>query len=272
MHNLPRYDSFSFYSLGAVSFLESTVPVYVSSLQHVFAHDRDVRCWLKEEWLPEEAGHGARARAFVQRTWPEFDWEKAYAQFMRSYRPCCVHQKLRPTPALEALARCVTETETTMIYRCIELYTDDAQLKEMLHEMSTDEVRHYRYFRDVFNRYDEKERNSLWRKAHVVVQRSALVRDEDLALAFAPLNAGWTHEPPFDPMTYDEYLIRAQQVMRQHFPFEEAKRMLFRPLRSGRWYEDILVNSLAALLRRHYGIKGIPPKAQRLVESTGSST
>lgn len=272
MHTPSRHDSFTFYSLGAVSFLESAAPVYVSSLRQVFASDLELCHWLQTVWLPEEVGHGARAREFVQKTWPEFDWDKAYAQFIRSYQPCCGAQHLRPSPALEALARCVTETETTMIYRCIELYTNDEYLKEMLREMSSDEVRHYRYFREVFDRYDERERNSFLRKAQVVVQRSALVRDEDLALAFAPLNAAWIHEPPFAPLTYDEYLIRTQQVMRQHFPFEEAKRMLFKPLRSGRWFEDLLVDSLAARLRRHYGIKRVPPRSSRLLESTGSIT
>ena len=87
----------------------------------------------------------------------------------------------------------------------------------------------YGYFRGIFERYDARERNSTWRKARTLVARSQLVRDEDV------------QPRPFEPLCFDEYLERGAQIMAEHFPFEEAQRMLFRPLRNGRWFDRRLV-------------------------------
>ena len=78
-----------------------------------------------------------------------------------------------------------------MIYRCLADYARDGELAAMLRGMSADEVRHYGYFRRIFERYDARERNTTWRKARTLVARSQLVRDEDVRLAFLPLNSCW---------------------------------------------------------------------------------
>jgi len=142
-----------------------------------------------------------------------------------------------------------------MIYRCIGDYTTDAELKAMLHQMSRDEIRHYSYFRDLFDRFDADERNSFWRKARTVLARSELARSEDLALAFAPLNQAWREPAPFTPLTFPEFLTKAGQVMSLHFPIEAAKRMLFRPLAAGRAWEATVISGLTFLVRKQYGIK-----------------
>jgi hypothetical protein len=100
--------------------------------------------------------------------------------------------------------------------------------------------------------YDARERNTTWRKARTLVARSQLVRDEDVRLAFLPLNSCWRGPLPFAPLDFEEYLELAAQVMAEHFPFEEAQRMLFRPLRNGRWFERRLVWVLGRIVRRQY--------------------
>jgi hypothetical protein len=159
---------------------------------------------------------------------------------------------LRPSPALEALARCVTETETAMIYRCLSTYTPDTELKALMMAMSKDEVRHYSYFRGVFDRYDARERNSFWTKAKTIVARSKLVWKEDLALAFKQLNSCWRGKQPFQALNYSQFLSMAGRVMKEHFPFEVTKRMLFRPLRSGGWLEKFIIDMLAKIVRGQY--------------------
>jgi hypothetical protein len=248
----PRHDAFTFYSLTSISFLESTVATYVDNLEPFFRSDRDARLWLRDTWLPEESAHGRLTHGYVSRTWPEFDWQRGYASFLAAYGPRCDHELLRPSPALEALARCVTETETAMIYRCLADYAADDELSGLLRRMSADEVRHYSYFRKLFARYDARERNSLWRKARTLVARSQLVRDEDVRLAFQPLNACWSQAKPFAPLDFDEYLARGSAIMAEHFPFAEAERMLFRPLRSGRWFERSLLSVLSRIVRNQY--------------------
>jgi hypothetical protein len=251
-HHRTRSDAFTFYALVAVSFLESTAGTYVENLAPLFGDDPRVSHWLKTVWWPEEVMHGELAKGYIRSIWPEFDWAGGYEVFLEHYVPRCDSGLLRPSPGLEALARCVTETQATMIYRCIGSYTGDPPLQALMKRLSTDEVRHYAYFRDIFDRHERTASNSLWRKARTVVGRSKLVRDEDIALAFRPLNACWRSQMPFEPMTYQEFLAAAGLVMREHFPFEQAKRMLFRPLRTGARLENVVVDLLATILRRQY--------------------
>ena len=247
-----RTDAFTFYSVGVVSFLESTVATYVENLIPFFPDNPAVRDWLQRVWLPEEAEHGRLTRRYVERVWPEFEWDNAYALFLQSYKPRCDHRLLRRSPALEALARCVTEAETAMMYRCFGAYASDPELQSLMRRMSTDEARHFAYFRKVFNHYDRTERQPIWRTAMIVVGRSKLVRDEDLPIAFAHLNTCWRRRRPFDSMSYEEFLFAACLMMRRYFPFEDATRMLFRPLRKGRPLEKLLIRVLALVLRRQY--------------------
>lgn len=226
-----RVDPFCFYACAIPSFLESMAPTYVDNLEPFFHADPETLAWLRDTWLPEEAGHGRLLRAQVERVWPEFQWEAAYARFRASYVPRCDTGRLRSSLGLEALARCVTETEASMIYRCISRYAADPDLAALMKRLSADEIRHYRRFRLLHEKCQAGERVGFLRRARTLIARSELVREEDLALAFEPLNAMWTLPPPFPVWTYRQFLAAAGQVMRAHFSFEEAKRMLFRPLR-----------------------------------------
>lgn len=247
-----RHDAFLFYAMASISFLESAVPDYVENLAPFYRDQPEIVDWLEAIWLPEEVRHGRETRRYVQALWPTFDWEGGYEIFLSYYRPCCRNERLRPTPALEALARCVTETQAAMIYRCIAAYTHDAELKRLFTGMSQDEVRHYAYFRDVFHDIDQRERNAFFTKAAIVIGRSELVKTEDLALAFQPLNACWRNPKPFGELTYRQFLAATGRIMATHLPFEAAKRMLVRPLRSGAWYEHIAADVLAFLVKRQY--------------------
>jgi hypothetical protein len=254
MSSLSRHDAFLFYSVTSISFLESAVPHYVRNLDPFFAVDPAVAGWLRDTWLPEESAHGHATRAYVLATWPEFDWNLAYGRFLERYVPRCDHGLLRPSVSLEALARCVTETQAAMTYRALAGYARDPALGRLFVRLARDETRHYAYFRDVLDRYAVAERTSRWRLAATLVARSRLVRDEDLALAFAPLNAAWSSPTPFAPMTYDDFLSRGAEVMAKHLPVEAATRMLVRPLTRGRAWERPASRVLAWMVGRQFGI------------------
>ncbi len=232
MTSSARSDKFLFYTCAIISFLESRVSTYVDNLEPFFRCDANTLKWLHEVWLPEEATHGRLMRSFVERTWQDFDWDRGFAEFSTLYIPQCATEKLRPSIGLEALARCVTETQAAMMYRCLASYTTDTDLKALLKRMSADEARHFRRFKDLHLLHQTTERNSLLTRVRTVMARSELVRDEDLALAFTPLNGAWRCPPPFSPWSYAALLEATAQVMRQHFPFTEARRMLFIPLRT----------------------------------------
>jgi rubrerythrin len=252
MTTSPRTDAFSFYTCTIASFLESTVAIYVENLEPFFGDDEEDDRWLREVWLPEEAEHGRLTHEYVLGIWPEFDWNCAYGAFLTRYTPRCAFTQLRPSSGLEALARCVTEAEATMMYRCIARYTSDPALRLLCQTLSTDEVRHYRYFRHLHHRYEAVERNSIFTRLQVLLNRTRLVRDEDLCLAFEAVNTAWRQPPPFVQCSYQTFLDQAAHVMKLHFPFEETKRMLFRPLRSGRLFEELAVSVLADAVGKQF--------------------
>ena len=224
----------------------------MENLDPFFDCDPDTKAWLENVWLPEEQEHGRLMKAYVEERWPDFKWTQGFEEFSELYIPQCVTEKLRRSIGLEALARCITETEATMIYRCLANFSTDPELTILLKRMSTDEIRHYRKFRDLHKRYELLENNNFICKARTLLARSALVLDEDLALAFRPLNNNWIFEPPFKPWSYEKYLSFTAGVMKEHFPFREAKRMLFHPIKTSGWLNKVAIDLMAILAARQF--------------------
>ncbi|TAL54430.1 ferritin-like domain-containing protein [Pandoraea sp.] len=250
-----RSDAFTFYALATLSFVESSVPEFVSTLNVMYADDPEMRDWLRETWLREEIEHGRLARTYIAKTWPEFDWQPAYDAFLVRYKPLCDVEYMRPSLALEALSRCVIETETAMIYRCLEAEMSDPELKAMMRKLSSEEVGHYRYFRKTFDRYNAAERHGVIRRLHTIVKRSEMVRDEDIAIAFEPLSdaAFWRGPKPFEEMTWQEFLEVSGDMMKRRLPVEAATRMMFKPLETGVWWRDKPTRALLSfMVKRQY--------------------
>jgi hypothetical protein len=252
MNSPAATDPLTFYVCTTASFLETPVPIYVENLKPFFRENEATTRWLQDTWLPEEAEHGRLLREYVEDTWPSFDWERGYSAFAERYLPQCDHSLLRPSPGLEALARCVTETAATMTYRCMATYTTDPKLQNLMRRMSADEVRHYRYFRRLHLDCNVSEQASLLARTRVLLGRSELVRDEDLAFAFGPINTSWKQAPTLPIWSYKEFRKATGAVMRQHFPFDDAKRMMFSPLRNGSRSSQVVAAVLAMLMTRHF--------------------
>lgn len=252
MEEETRADRFTFYVMAIMSFLESTVPTFVDNLQVLFKDDKGMLKWLNDVWLPEEFAHGQQGRQFIAETWPEFDWENAYQDFIANYGPRCSHEMLRSSLAMEALCRCVTETEATMFYRCIGSYTKSKKLGALMQKLSADETRHYRVFRDVFERYDKIEKHSTFSKMKTILFRTELTRDEDVKMAFMPLNDHWHGEIPFERYDYSDFLANAKEVIIKHFPVEPAKRMLFKPIQKNGFLNKVFLTAMEILVKSHY--------------------
>ena len=227
-----RDDAFGFYAVASASLLESAVPEYVANLISLFEGDPEVEAWLNKQWIAEELEHGRLARAYVEEIWPEFNWHSAFAEYhKRIPKGTTVH--LRSSRALEALARCVTETYAAMMYRCLAAYTRDQRLRSLLLGFSRDEIRHYTKFRRIFESYNQGSPESLWRKASTILSRSDLADDRDVAIAFSCLNEFWRCPPPFTCLCYDDFRRRVRCLMREHLPLDDVLRMLLRPLGAG---------------------------------------
>jgi hypothetical protein len=248
----PRHDPFIFYAIAVSSLLESTVDTFVHNLKPLFGNNKELYGWLEGIWLPEELEHGKLTKEYLGRIWPEFNWDEAYSDFYRIYEPRCRTEELRKTPGLEALARCVTETEAAMFYRCISNYTNDHELKSLMNKMSKDEIKHYTKLRKAFEYYNKEEGNGFLRRSLVVFRRSQLVRDEDIAIAFSHLSMAWKGPKPFPELTYSDFLKRMSYVMKDNFPVEEAKRMLFEPLKTNGFFNSLAISIMAFLVKKLY--------------------
>lgn len=252
-----RGDALLFYSMAISSFIESTTPEYVASLEQIFRDDPQVRHWLEHTWQHEEVRHGSLLRIQVEELWPEFDLDGAYAEFTRSYVPRCDASLLRPTPALEALARCVTEAGASASYRALASYTGCPRLKAMFLGMAADEARHYSYFRRTFERHNQRENHGRIKRLQVVMARTLLVRDEDLPIAFSSLKMHWTSPPPFVQEDYAGYLRLVAHLVRRHFPITAASRMLMQPVAGGTWLETLATAAIPRILRSSTASRGV---------------
>ena len=72
--------------------------------------------------------------------------------------------------------------------------------------MSADEVRHFKKFNELHQKYEPEEKNSFFKRARILLNRSNLVINEDIALAFQPLNCCWIKPPKFKPWDYKNFL------------------------------------------------------------------
>lgn len=252
----PNGDPILFYALGVSAFLEATTPVYVDSLSRIFAHDAATVRWLETTWQPEEERHGAWMRDYLCDTYPEMDWPRAYADFLESYRPLCAVEELRPTAALEALSRCVTETQACMAYRCLAAHSGESRLVALLGRMSRDEAEHYRVFRDLFEQENRRSGHGFWRLAWLVVWRSRLVRDEDVAHAVAAIARHVPAGSPLPVLTPVRFQARMAAVLKAHFPFEAGRRMLTRPLQPRTPLQRAALALVTWAVRRQFGAVG----------------
>ena len=220
-----RDDGDMFLVLAASSFLEITAPLYARNLAEFNRGRGDIADWLLDVWMPEEIEHGRAMKAYVQNAWPEFNWVGAYGSFSREFHRYCGRERYQQSPALEMLARCVTETGAATSYKALRDASREPVLRTLLDQMQRDEVRHYKYFLRYFHEYNEEEKNSHAKLVKVVAKRTLRVYDEDMLIAFKHAQSG--------SVTPRGYLLTVRQLRRvalPHYPVEQAVKMIAKPL------------------------------------------
>jgi hypothetical protein len=241
-----RDDSDMVLVLAASSFLEITAPLYANNLAE-FNHRRgDIADWLLHVWMPEEIEHGRAMKAYVQNAWPEFDWDRAYGSFLREFHRYCGRERYQPSPALEMLARCVTETGAATSYKALRDAAREPVLRALLDQMQRDEVRHYKYFLRYFHEYNDEERNSRTKLLKVVAKRTLRVYDEDMLIAFKHAQSD-----SITPRDYMQTMRQLRRVTLPHYPVEQAVKMIAQPLGlsgSAREIPIRLLRSVAAVI------------------------
>jgi hypothetical protein len=227
---MTRHNGLMFYGLAAASFLETAIPLHANGLLQVFAGDPEIERWIECCWWPTKCEHARNKRAYIEATWPEFDWSAAYGEFYDAYRPLAAAQRPPCGPAREALARSATAAQASAFYRCLGTAADDNELRGMLYRMASDESQHFACFRRLFARLNRGDRLGLLTTYRTIVMCATRARDVDVQLAFTHLGSKhWYGETPFAQLEYREFVLRMGEVVRRHLPLGVAQRVLFRP-------------------------------------------
>lgn len=229
MRALVRFNGSTFRSLAAASFLETAVPLHVNRLTQVLGADPDVGLWLEQVWWPQRAELGRQLRAYIESTWPEFDWNGAYHEFYESYRPLSGLAGLRARTAREALALCVTEAQAALFYRALANSADEPQLRALAREAACDHAAFFDFFRAYFERRKRIERVGFIATLRTVTAICRSARDHDVAAAFQALDHNWRGAAIVPGIDYPEYRQRMGQLLLRHAALGPVERLLFRP-------------------------------------------
>ncbi|MGI9025136.1 MAG: ferritin-like domain-containing protein [Burkholderiaceae bacterium] len=227
--------------LATSSFIEFASDTYAGNLADYFRDDPEIAEWLSQRWEKEELQHGRALRAYVQKVWPAFDWEGAYARFFAEYSLTCGVEGYEPTRALEMAARCVVETGTSTVYRAIRELADEPILIRLIEHIRSDEVRHYKYFLRYFDRYDAHEKNGRMRVFNSLKRRLVEARHSDAEIGLWHSFVTVHPDEKRDGARFVATQSRVARMVRKHYPANQALRMMMKPLR--------LPNFLSALIQ-----------------------
>lgn len=216
--------------LCAASFIESGTDLYTSNLSTFFDGDPEVSAWLNNEWEPEEMQHGRALKTYIAYVWPEFDWDRAFNQFMDEYSLTCSVEDFEKTRALEMVARCVVETGTATLYRAIGECSDEPVLKEITDNIRIDEVRHYKHFFRFFKKYNKIEGNGRLAVLGALMRRVMEMKNEDSEIALRHVFAVRYPERVHDSAYNRERAARINSLVRRNLSADMCVKMLLKPL------------------------------------------
>ncbi|HJW06082.1 MAG TPA: ferritin-like domain-containing protein [Rhodanobacter sp.] len=223
-----RHDEDLFFLLCSSSFVESGSDLYARNLVDHFAGDEELGDWLRQHWEQEELQHGRALAAYVRKVWPEFDWDKGFAAFWQEYGAVCTAEQLESSRGLELAARCVVETGTASLYRALNDITDEPVLKQLTNHIKSDEVRHFKYFYQHYQRYRGREGFGRYRVFRALLRRVNEIKSEDSDIALRHVfNQCY---PQGNEAEFRRLSDRAQGRLRRNIPAAMTVKMLLKPL------------------------------------------
>jgi len=225
-----RDNEFLFYMLASASFVEILSETYSHNMIEHFRDNAEVTTWLKEYWQEEEVQHGRALKAYVKKVWPEFDWETAHAAFWQEYRSLCLAEQLEQHRGLELVGRCVVETGTSSMYRAVQNYVPDPILRQILGNITTDEVAHYAHFRRYFSTYNAVEQHGFFAVVGAIWRRIREIGGQDAYIAFKHVYAGRHPNRSFQESDWRRYNKTVKLNSRQYYPHSMAVKMLIKPI------------------------------------------
>lgn len=226
-------DSVLFFTVASASLVEFASAVYTESLANFFADDKEIAEWLVQAWQREELQHGEALKRYVKTAWPAFDWDAAYEGFIAELAPLYSVDRLAPTRTLEMLARCFVESGTATFYRTLSTLSLEPVLRQVTSRISADEVRHYKHFYQYYLRYKEIEKPSRAALLRMLWARPSEIDAEDLVYAVKHILR--VHAPciGWQRSEYEAVRNASFRMLRDHYPFQMAAKMLLKPLGFG---------------------------------------
>lgn len=226
---LVRFNPLLFHALAAASFLEASASHHASRLAAAVAAEPDAADWVENVWRHEREARGRELRAYIEATWPEFDWPGAYEEFCGAYHRRPGHPAGSRSTGLRTLERCVVEAQAAAFYRAIAHCADDPALRELARSAARDHIHCFEFFRSRFARSASNGRVSFMAACRAVVETSRTARDNDVAAAFFSLGAHWYGTPTVSQLDYQEFLGRMAQLVSRHASLGRIERLLFYP-------------------------------------------
>ena len=225
---LVRFNALLFHALAVASFLERSAPGPVSG-QVVAEAGADTTGWLSGVWQPRREARARELQAYIEATWPEFDWISAYEAFCRSREERPVWPVARTNSTCSVLQRCVLASQAAAFYRATARCADDPALRELLRAAATDHARCFEFFRSCYALSASRQRAGVLAACRAVLEASRLARDCNVADAFQSLSAHWYGTPTISPLGYQEFLGRMVPLIVRHAGLGWLEKMVFSP-------------------------------------------
>lgn len=224
-----RFNGLMFHSLATASFLESAAPLHVGDLHPLLAAQPEARLWLEEVWSPQRSDLGRRLREYTEATWPELDWNGAYAEFHQPCRARAGSGRERDGAALEVLAHCVAEAQAAVFYRALAGAADEPSLRALARDAASAHASFFDYFRGVFDRCKRRERVSFAAAWRMLLAACRAAREFHVRTAFEALAHNWNGPRTVPELAYGEFVERLVQIVRRHAALGRTEQFLFRP-------------------------------------------
>ncbi|HVC28239.1 MAG TPA: ferritin-like domain-containing protein [Gammaproteobacteria bacterium] len=238
-----------FYLLTTASFMKMATQRCASNFIGYFSDDSAVTLWLANHWQHEEIQHGEVLKKYVQTVWPGLDWDRAYAGFLKEYTSRCDGWAMEPSRSQELAARCVVEISTAGFYTALSRISRDPVLGLLAQHIYEDEMRHYKYFHNIFRKYQTIEHTSrilllqtLWRRLKMISIHDSFVALKHADIAYHPNGNYCVRRHRF-------IHNRCRQLLMPHFPYRMSVRMLLRTLCLGQRTKYMMAPVAGALAR-----------------------
>ncbi len=170
--------------IKAGSVVEHNGADYGAYLCNVFEGDE---LFQKEinSWEKDEIKHGKTLAKWVELADPSYNFEDRFKAYREGFPiDTMTKDSIRGSCGAELLARCMVEIGTSSFYSAIKDATDEPLLKHICGKIAADELRHYKLFYTHFQRYQGKEKLTIFKRFKVAVSRILENEDEELAFAY----------------------------------------------------------------------------------------